>query len=367
MHFVIERAALLRTLDHLRGVVEKRNTIPILANVLIEASKGAIKMTATDLDIEVSESVEASVLKSGATTVPAHLFHEIVRKLPEGGQVSLEWNEAGAVVKCGRSRFVLACLPREDFPTMDAGDMKTCFSIPAETLATMIAKVKTSMSTEETRYYLNGYLLHVKDNLLRAISTDGHRLTRYETDVPEGAESLSDIIVPRRTAGEIHRLLGDATGGVEFSASDTKIVLVIGNVTIKSKLVDGTYPTYERVIPQGNTNVLDVDVAELASTIERVGVVHSTRSAPIKLALDGMTLTLSARDFQTSAEAVDDVSVEYAGKKMEIAFNHRYLGEFLSQIKGGGLRVLFGDPATPAILEPKDDPATMYLLMPVRV
>lgn len=366
MHIVTERGPLLRTLDHLRGVVEKRNTIPVLSNVLIAASGGKVTMTATDLDLEVTETFEAGVLKGGATTVPAHLFHEIVRKLPEGGQVSIELGETGAVVKCGRSRFVLATLPREDFPTMEAGGMQTKFTIAASALANMIAKVKTSMSTEETRYYLNGFFLEAKNDRLRAVSTDGHRLTRFETDLPDGAAGMKGIIVPRRAAGEIQRLLSDTEADVEFSASESKIMLVVGGITIKSKLVDGTYPPYERVIPTGNANTLEADVAELASTIERVCVVHSSRTSPVKLTMDGMTMTIYARDSQSSAEAVDDLPVEYSGQKLEIGFNHRYLNDILAQVKTGSVRFLFGDAGSPAIIEPLGESGTLYLLMPVR-
>lgn len=367
MHFTIERSALLKTLDHLRGIVERRNTIPILSNALMEVSNGKLKMTATDLDIEVSETVTVAMDKSGATTVPAHLFHEIVKKMPDGGQVSVESADHQVVVKCGRSRFVLATLPKEDFPSFTADGLKHSFTMSAPAMAKMISVVRMSMSTEETRYYLNGFYLHPHEGRLRAVSTDGHRLTRYEAELPEGGEGMPGIIVPRRAAGEILRLLGDADGDVEFSASDTKIVLEFGNITIRSKLVDGTFPPYERVIPSGNENILEVPARALGAALDRVSVVMSERGAPVRLALSSGAMALSCRSSQGSTSD-EDLEVEYAGQPLEIGFNSRYLGDMLAQIDTPSVRVLMGDAGSPAILEPIGaDTGILYVLMPLRV
>lgn len=369
MHITLERTALLRTLDHVRGVVEKKATIPILSNILMETDGGYVKITATDLDLEVSEKIEAGVLKSGVCTVPGHLLREIVAKLPLGSQVNFEFDaeKHQAAVKSGRSSFKLATLPREDFPVMAADGLNTTFTMPAATLATMIAKVKTCMSTEETRYYLNGFLLEATDKSLRVVATDGHRLTRYDAELPEGAAGMKQAIVPRRPAAEIHRLLSDSEGDVEVSLSESKIVLTFGGIVVKSKLIDANYPPYERVIPLGNANVLEVDVAEFAATLNRVCVVLTERTALVKLSLASLNFTLSARDANSSADATDDVAAEYNGTPMEIGFNSRYLSDFLAGIDTPSARISFGDPASPAIIEPMGEENSLHLLMPLRV
>jgi DNA polymerase-3 subunit beta len=228
MKINVERGAFLKALGHVQSVVERRNTIPILSNVMIEAAKGQVKLTATDLDIEIVEGLPADVLRNGAATAPAHMLYDIVRKLPEGAQVQAELlsSEGGRlVVSAGSVRFELACLPKEDFPQMATGALPHRFRLAADDIKRLIDKTRFAISTEETRFYLMGIYLHAtkdtKKRMMRAVATDGHRLARFELDLPDGAGDIPGVIVPRKTVTELRRLLEDTEGAIEVSLSDT--------------------------------------------------------------------------------------------------------------------------------------------------
>ena len=299
MKFSIERAVLLKAVSQAQSVVERRNTIPILANVLIEAEGNSVQFRATDLDIEVVDKADAMVEKAGATTVAAVTLHEIVRKLPDGALVTLsDDGVAGRLnVEAGRSHFNLATLPKEDFPVMASSEYASNFSAPALVLRRLFDKSKFAISTEETRYYLNGVYLHVADGdegkALRAVATDGHRLARIDADLPMGAEGMAGVIVPRKTVGELRKLLEDDDMEIAVSVSETKIRFATPNITLTSKVIDGTFPDYTRVIPTGNTRKLEVDASEFAAAVDRVATVSSERSRAVKLSLDEDRLVLS--------------------------------------------------------------------------
>ncbi|HET9510900.1 MAG TPA: DNA polymerase III subunit beta, partial [Sphingomonas sp.] len=254
MKATIERATLLKGLSHVQSVVERRNTIPILSNVLIDATgEGAIRLMATDLDLQVDETVPAAVDQPGTTTVSAHTLFDIARKLPEGSQVELSAAEGRLQIRAGRYNSSLPTLPRDDFPVIAEGELPTTFELPAETLKQIIDKTRFAISTEETRYYLNGIFLHVADDggapVLKAAATDGHRLARVTVPRPEGAEAMPDVIVPRKCVGELRKLLDEVDGSVGVSLSGSKIRFDLGQAILTSKLIDGTFPDYSRVIP----------------------------------------------------------------------------------------------------------------------
>ncbi len=260
MKATIERAILLKSLGHVQAVVERRNTIPILSNVLLEAREdGSLRLMATDLDLQVDETIQANVSQAGATTVSAHTFFDIVRKLPEGSQVELTAAEGKMQVVAGRSRFNLSTLPRDDFPVIAEGDLPTRFELPAATLREIIEKTRFAISSEETRYYLMGIFFHVVDDQMRAAATDGHRLARITVARPDGAEGMPDVIVPRKAVNELYRLLEELEGTVEISLSPTKIRFGLGSAILTSKLIDGTFPDYNRVIPTANDKLLKLD------------------------------------------------------------------------------------------------------------
>jgi len=371
MKVTIERNSLLKTLGHVQSVVERRNTIPILSNVMMEAEGDSVAMTATDLDIAIIETTSATVMQPGSTTVPAHTLFDIVRKLPDGSEVELSLEENDRlVVKAGRSRFTLTCLDKEDFPVMSEGDMPHRFDVAAEELKRLIDKARFAISTEETRYYLNGIYLHVANTedgaTLRAVATDGHRLAQVEQDVPDGAAGMPGIIIPRKTVGEVRKLIDEVDGTVGVSLSETKIRFQFGGAVITSKLIDGTFPDYSRVIPEGNDKMLEMDVRVFAESVDRVSTISSDKTRSVKLALaeDLLTLSVSSPDSGTARE---ELAAAYSADALEIGFNSRYLLDILAQIEGETVQVMLADPSSPTVLKDMLDEAALYVLMPMRV
>jgi len=371
MKLSIDRAALLRSLNHVQSVVERRNTIPILSNVLMKAEDGVLSLSSTDMDLEINESVAADVSKSGATTAPAHTFHEIVRKLSDGSDVEIELNAEGTqmTVCSGRSKFKLSCLPVADFPEISAGELPSKFSIPAGDLRALIDRTKFAMSTEETRYYLNGIYAHEADNegvkVLRAVSTDGHRLARFEMPLPEGAAGMPGVIIPRKAVGELRKLIEDAADVIEVSLSENKIRFSFDHVVLTSKLIDGTFPDYQRVIPEGNDKIVEVDPKIFTKAIDRVSTISDGKSRALKIALNGKQMTLSASSPE-SGSATEELEVN-GDSTMEIGFNAKYLLDITSQIEGEGCRLTLADSASPTIIQDSSDPSALYVLMPLRV
>lgn len=372
MKLVIERAVLLKALAPIQSVVERRGTIPILANVKLEADKGTLALTATDMEIAIVERVKAEVATKGATTVPAHMLWEIVRKLPEGSNVQLsKADDAGKItIAAGQSKFSLAALPVDDFPVMAEGDLEHLFIItPAECKA-ILEKTRFAISTEETRYYLNGVYLHAASNqgaaVLRAVATDGHRLARMEVALPDGAEKIPGVIIPRKTVGELYKLVEEGGEKVEIALSDTKIRFSVGNAVLVSKLIDGTFPDYERVIPTGNDKIMEVSGREFANAVDRVSVITSEKSRGIKLTLtpNKLTLAASAADQGTATE---ELAVSYGADPVEIGFNSRYLLDMMSQIEGETAQFVFADSASPTIVRDPADVGALYVIMPMRV
>jgi DNA polymerase-3 subunit beta len=372
MKVTVERAQLLKSLGHVHRVVERRNTIPILANILLRAERGKLSLKATDLDLEVTETIAAEVSPGGATTVPAHMFYDIVRKLPEGSQIALEaTGERGVLtIRAGRSRFTLQTLPESDFPDLNAGDMTHSFTLQAADLKRMIDKTQFAISTEETRYYLNGIYLHGttsgKAETLRAVATDGHRLAQFEIPLPGGANGMPGVIVPRKTVGEVQRLIENTDQEITIELSVSKIRFTIGDVVLTSKLIDGTFPDYARVIPLGNDKLLQVDKSEFEHAVDRVSTVSSERGRAVKLALSGGKLTLSVNN-PDSGSATEEIEVDYGADPIDIGFNSRYLLDIASQIEGETAVLKLADPGSPTLIQDKDGKNALYVLMPMRV
>ena len=375
MKATIERAKLLRCLSHVQSVVERRNTIPILSNVLIEASSdGLVKIMATDLDLQVVENlVAASVDSPGSITVSAHLLFDIARKLPDGTQVSLETADNRMVVKAGRSRFQLPTLPRDDFPVIVEGDLPTSFEVPAATLAELIDRTRFAISTEETRYYLNGIFLHVAEDdrpVLKAAATDGHRLARFTIDRPAGAEGMPDVIVPRKCVAELRKLLEEALDtNVEVDLSPSKIRFTLGGeggVVLTSKLIDGTFPDYSRVIPTGNDKLLKLDPKSFFAGVDRVATIATEKTRAVKMSLEADKVTLSVTS-PDNGNAAEELAADYRSDPMEIGFNAGYLKDILAQIDSDTVELHLADAGAPTLIRKDEKSPALYVLMPMRV
>jgi len=371
MRLTIEKPGLVKALAHVASVVERRNTIPILSNVLLSAEAGELKLTATDLDMELVETVACTTQDDSAVTVPAHMFYDIVRKLPEG-DIELQRNaeQERLVITSGPAQFSLQTLPADDFPALSVEDLDHSFTLPAADLRRLIEKTRFAISTEETRYYLNGIYLHEAESgdapSLRAVATDGHRLAQVELPLPPGAAGMPGVILPRKAVLELSKLVEDEDGEVSVALSPSKVRVSAGRVLLTSKLIDGTFPDYERVIPQSNDKRLEVDNGTFAQAVDRVSTLSSDKGRAVKLALSDGSLTLSVNNPE-SGSATEDLAVEYGDDPLEIGFNARYLLDISQQLEGETAEFLLADPGSPTMVRDAKDPSALYVLMPMRV
>lgn len=371
MKITIERAALLRVLGHAQSIVERRNTIPILSNVLLDADGDSLVVSATDLDLQVREKVASHVERKGRTTVAAHTFHDIVRKMPDGCEIKIDVENGRMALVAGRARFSLPVLEADAFPELNAGEMSTSFKMPAEELSRMINRAKFAMSTEETRYYLNGIFMHVvpgRDGTaqLRAAATDGHRLALVTTTVPETTGEIPDVIVHKKCVGEIAKVIDDVEGDIEISMSKTKIRFDMGGLVYISKVIDGTFPEYERVIPRDNSMMVVVDANKLAEGIDRVSTIATERTRAVKVSLEKDRIVLSV----TSPEhglATEEVEATYDGTPFEIGFNSAYFMDILRLLRGEQVEIMLKDSAAPTLFRKAGEPNDLAVLMPMRV
>lgn len=367
MKLTLERSGLLSGLSHVQSVVERRNTIPILSNVLMGGADGKLTLVATDLDIEVSETIDAGVSAPGQVTAPAHTLYDIVRKLPDGAQVQLTINNDDRLdVDAGPAHFTLPLLPSGDFPKMTADGFTHEFSVPASDLSRLIDKTRFAISTEETRYYLNGIYLHAKDGELVAVATDGHRLALAKQALPVGADGMPGVIVPRKTVAELRRLIDGTDQDVAVSVSEAKIRFTTGSVVLTSKLIDGSFPDYERVIPRTNTKELVLDNKVFASAVDRVATISAEKSRSVKLSLTDSNLSLTVNNPE-SGQAREDLPVNYDSDPLEIGFNAKYLLDVAGQIEGQDATFKLDSASSPALVTDSDDDQALFVLMPLRV
>ncbi|HEX2529205.1 MAG TPA: DNA polymerase III subunit beta [Geminicoccus sp.] len=375
MKLTIERTPLLKSLGHVQSVVERRTTIPILSNVRLEAQNGELLLTATDMDLTLVSREEAEISESGTTTVAAHTLYEIVRRLAEGSIVELEQQNGTSdlQLRSGRSSFVLPALAADEFPAMSEEDLGVSFELSAGTLRKLFDKTRFAMSSEETRYYLNGVHLHATRGegaaaCLRAVATDGHRLARVEIPLPEGAKGIPPVIVPKKTVGEVRRLLEalDHESVVGVALSPSRIRFQIGTTVLVSRLIDGVFPDYERVIPQANEKVALIDARAFAVAIDRVATVATDKIRAVKLGFFEGRVVASAVSAE-AGRAHDEVDCELTGSELEIGFNARYVLDITQQVEGNTIRLEMASPASPTLIRDPEDLATIYVLMPMRV
>ncbi len=374
MKIKADRATLMKSLAHVQNVVEKRNTIPILANVLLAVRDGRLTIAATDLEIALVEEVSAEASRNGAITAPAATLYEIVRRQPDNAQIELDHpgGDAQLTLRAGRYATSLVALGVDEFPKLDAGKLSHIFNLPAQTLRGLIDRTRFAISTEETRYYLNGIYLHAAEGeggaVLRAVATDGHRLARVEEVLPEGAKGMPGVIIPRKTITELRKLLDEVSGDIEIALSETRIQFTIATMRLTSKLIDGTFPDYERVIPKGNDKMLRVDKKDFNDAVGRVSAISSERHRPVKLSLAKDLLVISAASPEqgTASEELGADLIDYQSGPLEIGFQARYLSDVTEQIKGK-VEFIFADGAAPTLVRDQDDVSAVYVLMPMRV
>ncbi|WP_455478808.1 DNA polymerase III subunit beta [Bartonella sp. B10] len=373
MRITVDRNQLFKSLSRVHRVVERRNTVPILSNVLIDADNGSVQLKATDLDLEITESFKANIEQAGATTVPAHLLYDIVRKLSGGSEVvlSVDMSQAGTMsVISGCSNFQLQCLPKTDFPESLPGKFGYCFSIPASSLRRLFECTQFAISTDETRYYLNGVYFHVVEDgvlKLRLVATDGHRLAQVDMEAPSEIDGMPGIIIPRKAVGELQRLLSEEVeSDVCIELSEVKIRFSVGSVVFTSKLIDGTFPEYQRVIPIGNDKKLIVNRQDFSSAVDRVSTILSDRGRAVKLVMEHGQLRLIVNN-PSSGSAEDQLAATYTSDPLEIGFNSRYLLDITGQLLSDDVVFMFGGAGSPALIRDNDNADALYVLMPIRV
>lgn len=373
MQLIIERSALLKALGHVQNVVERRNTIPILSNLLITAEGTRVQFAATDLDMEIVDISDATIIERGQITAPAHTFYEIARKLPEGAEVELKFSageDPRLSIVAGRSRFALPVLPAGDFPIMTNDAEGSSFEISCEELKRLIDRTRFAISTEETRYYLNGLYMHtVHENgqdLLRCVATDGHRLALAEMPAPEGATTSQGVIIPRKTIDQIRRLIDDSPGSIIITLSASKIRFQLEKAVLTSKIIDGSFPDYARVIPRNNDKILRADASVFAKAVDRVSTISAEKSRSVKLALEPGRMTLNVRNTE-AGQAVEEAEIDYDFDSFDIGFNARYILDVMGQISSDLVELRLLDSASPTLVLDPSDPGVQFVLMPLRV
>lgn len=373
MRLSIDRNALLRSMTAVGRVVEKKNTAPIIGNVVLDATGAdTLRLAGTDLDLTIGDLVPAIIDTSGATTVPAHLLTDILKKSPAGSTISMSLSDdrGTLVVQSGRSKFRLQCLPVEDFPEFAPKKPSHTFELPGRTFRQLFERTSFAMSTEETRYYLNGVYLHAygEDACLRGVATDGHRLARTQIPMPAGADGVWGMIVPRKSVGELLRLL-DTADDAYVEISDTYIRVTVGTVTMTSKLIDGTFPDYARVIPakQGLPTTVKLKSRQMQSAVERILAIAAAKGRGMSIEMRDGLATLSMRSPE-NGEATDEVDISLDGAEtVGVGFNANYLCGLLDHQIGDETTMHLGVSGSPVVFESVGDQSSLYVLMPMNV
>ena len=368
MKFSAQRESLLEPLQQVAGAVERRQTSPVLGNVLIEGAEDGVILTATDSEIELRASSGFSVDETGATTVPARKLLEICRHLPEQSRINFELNGEKAVLKAGRSRFTLATLPSEQFPKSDPLEQGQQIVVPAETLHKAMRASAFSMAQQDVRFYLNGMLLEITQERLCCIATDGHRLAWSEVHTDASPETPVRAIIPRKSVGELTRLLGSAASdsSVSLHLTEQQLQATLDEVRLTTRLVDGRFPDYNRVIPIDGNKELVIDTQSLRQSLTRASVLSNEKYRGIRLALSPGVLTISSNN-PDQEEAIDELEVDYQGDSTEIGFNVTYLLEVLGAVDTESVKLVLKDGASSALLTPDGAVDCKYVVMPMRL
>jgi DNA polymerase-3 subunit beta len=371
MQFQISKSAIIKALSNVNGAVEKRNTIPVLLNVKIEAKNGQLHLTATDMDIVIISNAKALINQEGSTTVPAQLFYDIVRKIPDNADINIELKDENSTLKISysKSKFSLPCLDPSEFPVLSEGEMDVDFKINSEELVKIIDKTKFVIPSDETRFYLNGLFLHsikVDDAIeLRGVATDGHRLAMACSAASNLTTEVNGVIIPKKTINEIRKIAEGTEGEIAVAFSKAKIRISCGNSTIISKLIDGEFPEYDRVIPKNNDKLVKVDRKIIFNAVDRVSTIATDKNKSIKVILENGKINLQIQS-SDNGNASEEIEVDYEGESIETGFNSRYFLEIIGQINKEKLDIFFKDGSSPAIIK-TDNKNDLYVIMPIRV
>jgi DNA polymerase III subunit beta len=367
MELVVGKNALLRELQLFQGIVERKNTIPILANVLMEAKGNEVRMLATDLEVALRSRCDASVAKGGSLTLPAKKLYEIVKALPET-DVRIEEDKNGVKVAADRFDSRMQTLPREDFPTLPDASGGARATLPSAALRQMIAKTQFAITGEDTRYFLNGAKFVLKPDSLTLVATDGHRLALVEVMHSVGVTQDVGVILPKKTLLELGKLLAESDADVEFESGENHLFFKLGDRMLISRMIDGQFPAYERVIPKGNDKDIEFDRERLTSAVRRVALLSNERSRAVKFEIDKgkVEVTSSSSEF---GEAREQIPVDYTGAAMTISFNAQYVLDFLNVAETDLVSLSLKDEVSQAVMRPiaADGYSYTYVIMPMRI
>ncbi len=371
MKFIVSKNIIYKTLSHLQSIVNKKNTLPILSNILIEAMDNQLILSATDMDISIQEKINCNIVEQGSTTLNAQIMFDIIKKLPENSEIEFISNDSKILsIRSNVSKFSLSCLPKDEFPIIDTKSDGKKFKVKSQTIFKLIDKTKFAISNEETRYFLNGLYFNIsskeKSSILTFVGTDGHRLATDSFYDKQIINEVPGVIIPKKTINELNKLLSENTNEIEIEISSNKIIFYIENLILVSKLIDGNFPDYTRVIPNENNNILTVDRISLLSAVDRVSTIANEKSPSIKFKLFNDLINLSTINNENST-ATEDIKAKYIGNEIEIGFNARYIMDILDNLDGKEIKLFFNDNSTPIIAKEQSDSNLLYVLMPMRV
>ena len=366
MQFEISKAQLLKPLMNGSGVVEKRQTLPVLSNLLLRLENGCLEIVGTDLEVEVSAMCNDVVGTNGSTTVPARKFVDIVRSFPEDSTIRFEVAENKVICTSGRSRFQLSTLDAAEFPRMELDSEAETVNMPGATLKQLLNKTAFAMASQDVRYYLNGLLMQIKDETLTTVATDGHRLAFTKTEVSLKQDYETSVIIPRKGVGELSRLIEEGEKTLSMQLGKKHVMVQSDNITLKSKLIDGRFPDYERVIPSESDNRLVTDKVILREALARTAILSNEKYRGVQLTLETGQLTIQTHNPEQE-EAEEKLSIDYTGQNIEIGFNVNYLIDAISIIDSEQVRLDFTDAHSSVLIRSMEDEHTLYVVMPMRL
>ena len=371
MKFKISQTKFFKTLSHLQGIVDKKNTLPILANILIEAKDNQLVLSSTDMDISIIEKIECKILENGSTTINSQILYDIVRKIRDNNEIEIISNNGKLLtLRSDGSRFSLACLPKEDYPIIENNNSGVDIIINSKILFKLIDKTKFAISNEETRYFLNGLYFNVTNennkNIVTLVGTDGHRLAKFSHEIDEKVNQMSGVIIPKKTIYELSKLLSEIDDDIKISLSPNKIIFIINDIIFISKLIDGSFPDYKRVIPDDNKSILKINRNNLLSAVDRVSTISNEKSPVIKFKLLQNILNLNTINNESST-ASEDLNIDYDGADIEIGFNSKYIMDIVNNLEDDEISIFFKDNSSPIIAQENSNTNLVYVLMPMRV